>query len=279
MAIRTIDHDAVAKFTMEQHRRKLAEAEAGKLRQLNDIEKAFANLRDDGDLPGVLMPWIDTQDKFSFEMGAVTLLAGINGHMKSTFMSQVFIHAAHQVQLGCMSLEMEIHRQLTLMSQQAHAKHFPTRDEVEGTQGYLNEKGAWFYDHFGTVKPVQVYGALWAFSEKGCGMVVLDNLQKCGVTSDHDVERAFTAEICGIAKASGMHIVLVHHVRKPSSDNKHYRPTKYDVRGSGSLTDQPDNCLIVWHNKERKKHFDLKRRALRSPNRKLSVWISSMILS
>ena len=40
-------------FTMEQHRRKLAEAE-GKLRQLNDIEKAFANLI--WDLPGVLMP-------------------------------------------------------------------------------------------------------------------------------------------------------------------------------------------------------------------------------
>ena len=50
-----------------------------------------------------------------------------------------------------------------------------------------------------------------------------------------------------IAEFRQAHIHLVHHVRKQGSERD--RISKFDVKGSGSITDQVDNVLLVWRNK------------------------------
>jgi twinkle protein len=44
-----------------------------------------------------------------------------------------------------------------------------------------------------------------------------------------------------------MHIHLIHHVRKGQDEKS--APNKFDLKGSGSITDQVDNVFIVWRNK------------------------------
>jgi twinkle protein len=246
------DKSFIENFNMQKQRKLLAEAHESKLVRIEDgLEKAIENLSaNEDDLMD--MPWLSTKGKFAFRDGQVTLLAGMNGHMKSTLTCQLLLHVAERFPTGVMSLEMELDSQLEIFAHQAFAKENITAKELTAAARHFTAADSWFYKHYGTVKPETVYGALWAFAAKGCKFLVLDNLQKCGVTSDHDVERDFTANIIAIAKATEMHIVLVHHVRKPSGDVKRaYRPSKYDVRGSGSLTDQPDNVLMIWHNKMR----------------------------
>lgn len=54
------------------------------------------------------------------------------------------------------------------------------------------------------------------------------------------------AEYSG-TRDTGQHIHLVTHSRKLKNEAE--PPGKYDVRGSGSITDQVDNVVIVWRNK------------------------------
>ena len=44
-----------------------------------------------------------------------------------------------------------------------------------------------------------------------------------------------------------MHVHLVAHSRKARDESQ--APGKMDVKGSGSITDQPDNIWLIWRNK------------------------------
>jgi twinkle protein len=41
----------------------------------------------------------------------------------------------------------------------------------------------------------------------------------------------------------------VHHIRKLA--NEEIKPSKSDLKGSGSISDQVDNVLLVWRNKKK----------------------------
>jgi twinkle protein len=58
-------------------------------------------------------------------------------------------------------------------------------------------------------------------------------------------------ELTAIARDHGMHIHLVHHIRKPATED--HKPNKYDYKGSGAITDQVDNVISVWRNKAKEK--------------------------
>jgi twinkle protein len=56
-------------------------------------------------------------------------------------------------------------------------------------------------------------------------------------------------KLTAIARDQDIHIHLVHHIRKLASEE--VRPSKSDLRGSSSITDQVDNVLILWRNKKK----------------------------
>ncbi|QGZ66385.1 AAA family ATPase [Paraburkholderia acidisoli] len=55
--------------------------------------------------------------------------------------------------------------------------------------------------------------------------------------------------LTAIAHDTGAHIHLIAHVKKGGSE--YDRPGKFDVKGSGSITDLADNLFIVWRNKRK----------------------------
>ena len=59
----------------------------------------------------------------------------------------------------------------------------------------------------------------------------------------------FVDELTSLARDHNVHVHLIHHIRKLASEE--VKPNKNDIKGSGSISDQVDNVLMVWRNKKK----------------------------
>lgn len=121
----------------------------------------------------------------------------------------------------------------------------------EWTNGRL-----WLYDQQGTVTATQVAAVVrYCAKEKGITHFFVDSLMKCVASEDdYNGQKMFVDELTAIARDHGIHIHLVHHIRKPADEN--HKPSKYDYKGTGAITDQVDNVISVWRNKAKEKKRD-----------------------
>lgn len=211
-----------------------------------------------------VMPWRKTHQLVQFRPGEVTVWGGANGSGKSLVTGQVALSLCAQRERVCIaSFEMKPVRTLERMCRQyscfnpnaafmddeAKALLIDIYDEFKGwTDGKL-----WLYDQQGTVTAAQVCAVARYFHQelKGTHFVV-DSLMKCvSGEDDYNGQKKFVDDLTSIARDSGMHIHLIHHIRKPGKEED--KPSKYDYKGSGSITDQVDNVISVWRNKVKEK--------------------------
>jgi twinkle protein len=71
---------------------------------------------------------------------------------------------------------------------------------------------------------------------------------------DYNGQKNFTDELCSLARDKDIHIQLVHHIRKQSSDE--HAPNKNDLKGSGSVADQVDNVVLMHRNKKKERELE-----------------------
>jgi twinkle protein len=196
------------------------------------------------------MLWEKAKGKMAFRPGEVTLWAGINGHGKSMFNSQVMLDLCYQAErVMIASFEMKPARTMHRMTRQVWGAREPTEEEIrvfhQWTDGRL-----WMYDHVGAIEWRKLLAVLrYCVKEFGITHFVIDSLMKC-VKGDDDYngQKDFVGELCAFAMHHQVHVHLVHHVRKGESENK--SPGKMDIKGAGAITDQVDNVAIVWKNKD-----------------------------
>lgn len=240
-------------FTDQELQAILAKAEANSVRSIGEFQDAvIESLKNPTHLQGIRFPWSKTHDSVRLRGGEVSIWAGINGHRKSTLLNQVALWATREVPIGIASLEMPAEGLARMMVSQAGGVVNPTANFATQILQRLNRK-VWFYDRLGSVPPLEILGAVHAMSEKGCKLIVIDSLSMCRVTDDMERERLFMAELTSLAKALDVHVALVHHVRKPHQGGDEYVPTRFDVKGSGSIVDLTQNLFICWANKKRKR--------------------------
>lgn len=203
---------------------------------------------------GATAPWSKTHEKIRFRPGEVTVWAGYNGHGKSLLLGQIVL-GFMAMSLRCLIASFEMAPRVTLarMCRQATMGPRPTDQAIDGFHDW-SEGRLWLYDHQGMVRPEQMMAVCrYAHAELGIRHIVIDSLMKCvRGEDDYNRQKDFVDELTAIARATDMHIHLVHHMRKGESDAK--PPGKHDLKGSGSITDQVDNVVIVWRNKS--KQFD-----------------------
>jgi len=73
---------------------------------------------------------------------------------------------------------------------------------------------------------------------------------KCVSGEDvYNAQKAFVDELTSLARDHNVHVHLIHHIRKLASEE--VKPNKNDIKGSGSISDQVDNVLMVWRNKKK----------------------------
>lgn len=215
---------------------------------LQDTIDAFYAPADTSAVPTML--WQKTRTKVAFRPGEVSLWAGINGHGKSMFLSQVELDLCYQGErVMVASFEMKPVKQMQRMSRQAYAGRDPTHqflcDFHRWTDGRL-----WMYDHVGAVEWRKLIAVMrYAVRTFGITHFVIDSLMKCvRGEDDYNAQKDFVNELCAFAQTHQVHIHLVHHVRKGESEMS--APGKFDIKGAGAITDMVDNVFIVWRNKK-----------------------------
>jgi len=212
----------------------------------------------------VTMPWLKTHSSFDFRLGEVTIYAGSNGGGKSLMTGQVALGLIKQRQRVCIaSFEMKPKRTLMRMLRQFAGYNFDLPgfglvDKVakacvefaEWSEGCL-----WLYDQQGSVSARQVVAmARYCAVELGIQHVFVDSLMKCVSAEDaYNEQKMFVDELCAVARDHNIHIHLIHHIRKASSEE--VMPNKMDIKGSGSITDQVDNVFIWWRNKKKERQL------------------------
>ncbi len=213
------------------------------------------------------MPWGKTHRLLQFRPGEVTVWGGPNGSGKSLVTGQVALSLCAQEQKVCVaSFEMKPMKTLERMGRQ-WTKFNPNDPQVLGNPDELRvmvdlleqfrdwtDGRMWLYDQQGTVSWKQVCAvARYCAKEKGITHFFVDNLMKCVAgEDDYNGQKAFVDELCAIARDHNIHIHLIHHIKKPATDDS--KPSKYDFKGTGAITDQPDNVIAVWRNKTKERN-------------------------
>jgi twinkle protein len=213
-----------------------------------------------------VMPWRKTHALVQFRPGEVTVWGGANGNGKSLVTGQVALSLCAQGERVCIaSFEMKPEKTLERMGRQwsgfnPNDPAFAGSDEAKTALLDQYEQFRdwtdtclWLYDQQGTVSASQVCAvARYCAKELGVTHFFVDSLMKCVAgEDDYNGQKTFVDELTAIARDYRMHIHLVHHIRKPA--NESHMPSKYDYKGSGSITDQVDNVISVWRNKDKEK--------------------------
>jgi twinkle protein len=186
-----------------------------------------------------------------FPAGNVTVWAGFNGHKKSMLTGQVALDLCSAGERTLVaSMEMPPAETLVRMSRQASGTNRPSDAWLAGFHDWT-DKRLWIFDHVGKVTPAAALGLCRYFAEELKGKhVFLDSLMKCVASEESmDDTKAFITDLTQVAQDTGLHIHLVAHCRKPSTAGETLPPTKYDIKGSSSISDQASNVVLVWFNK------------------------------
>lgn len=234
-------------------------------------------LRNPDRRPKVHLPWEKAKDVFNFRPGEVTVWAGQNGHGKTGLVNQVMLSLIGQDQKVCIA-SFEAKPEVTLGNMgRMYAGTNPYSPEYQNDQGIealvacfeefrdWSKRGLWLYDQQGTANSAQVIGMTrYCAKELGINHVLIDNLAKCvRDEDDYNAQKKFVGELCSLAMDNQIHVHIVHHMKKPTKESN--IGDKADVKGSGAITDQPDNLFLVCRNKD--KEDDIKARGTMSSRR------------
>jgi len=230
------------------------------------VEELIARIKSPIIQPRAVMPWRKTHGQIQFRPGEVTIWGGANGQGKSLVTGQVALSLCSQGEKVCIaSFEMKPMKTLERMGRQWSGENpdhpaFRGHEEAQARMIDLYQQfrdwttgRLWLYDQQGTVTASQVCAVVrFCAKEKGITHFFVDSLMKCVADEDdYNGQKRLVDELTAIARDYGIHIHLVHHIKKPA--NEDHKPTKYDYKGSGAITDQVDNVISVWRNKVKEK--------------------------
>lgn len=221
----------------------------------DELESEFAPRQG---LPRAVMQSTKLRTAIEFRPGEVTVWAGFNGHRKSTVLGQVALDLCDADE-RCLvvSLEMPPRKSLARMCMQACATDLPNQARRQQFMRWTDGR-LWLFDHIGRLSPSKCMAVARYFADELQGQhVFIDSFMKvCESEESMDEQKQMVGDLCDLAKETGLHLHLVAHCRKPSGGGEDKLPTKYDVKGSGAITDQPHNVCMVWENKVKRAEAD-----------------------
>lgn len=213
---------------------------------------------------GVRLPFPKAKDLVIFRPGELSVWAGYNGHGKTEMIDQVMIAATAQgFPAAAASLEFTSRKFLKRLVRQVAATATPAEHEIESALGFL-EPNLWIFDppsKIGDAKPAAILETFeYLATRRGVRFFVVDNLAKCGFADDdYAGQKHFVDRLTDFAKDTDTHVALVVHMRKGEVEEK--PGGKFDIKGSGGITDLADTVMLVWRNKLKEKEI----RAGKSP--------------
>ena len=205
-------------------------------------------------LKGIPLPWPSTHKHVRLRDSEMSTWSGRNGAGKSTLLTFLMAWAASMDQpVMIASFEMGATETLAKMCKQTTRVANPTKkargEFIEAFAGKV-----FIYDHLGQIDEDLIID-LCAFSGEtlGCKHIQIDSLTMInGMVSDDNQRQAnFLNRLSVATRHYGIHAHLVAHERKGLSGGENRISSRYDIKGSGAISDRVDNCFIVWRNEKK----------------------------
>lgn len=220
------------------------------------MDEVFAFFADADARTGEALPWAKTEGTVRLRDGETTIWAGINGHGKSMVAGHVVAASMGAGARWCVaSMEFKPHKLLARLFRQIAATNRPTEADREPLLDYCDGR-LWIFDVQGTARAERILEVFeYAFRRYGVTHFLIDSLAKCGFGEDaYNEQKAFVDKLSDFARNNDAQVHLVCHSRKRQDESE--VPDKFDIKGTGALTDMVDNVFIVWRNKpkEHKAH-------------------------
>lgn len=236
-------HDMKARFDEAKTR------DPEHLRNIGDVAEAViaAMSRDDSNY-GIKTPW-DKVKTLRFRPSEVTVIAGVNGHGKTEGVNQMAIDAVSQGYRVCVAtLELTTEQLGLRLKDQVCANENPTGEYVAKAFRWLSH-GMWTYEPTGTADVKTMMEVLaYARNRYGIDLFVIDNLTKLNIDlDDFNNQRNFLDTVTEFAKTHKTHVFIVAHHKKMQDEST--PGGKFDIKGSGAITDLADNVINWWRNK------------------------------
>jgi len=219
---------------------------------------------------GLELPWRKANSLFRIRTNELTLWPGINGHGKSLLLNQIMLVAMAQgAKVLIASMEMKPAATLERMYKQVFCGH-RYNDEMAADFMDWTDNRLWIYDHIGSVDWRTLLGVMrYCYIEKGIEQFVIDSLMRCGIADDdYTGQKNFVDALCTFRNDYPVHVHLVLHSKKLADEFS--APGKYDVKGSGTMTDLADNVATTWRNKKKEAAIS-KPSHMRSPSEESAI--------
>ena len=217
------------------------------------VDEVFAYYADADVRHGETLPWRKTENTVRIRNGETTIWAGINGHGKSQVAGQVITHNLAMGGRWCVaSMEFKPYKMLARMFRQATATSQPTLAD-RGPLIDLCSNRLWVFDVQGNARADRILEVFeYAYRRYGVTHFLIDSLAKCGFGEDaYNEQKAFVDRLSDFARNNDVQVHLVCHSRKRQDESD--VPDKFDIKGTGAITDMVDNVFIVWRNKPKEK--------------------------
>lgn len=202
---------------------------------------------------GAKLPWVKTHHTIQLRKGELSLWAGMGHQGKSVLTNQVALSLCQQGERVCIaSMEMKPEATMRRMTRQAAGTDEPSLRFVNKFHDWTDDK-LWIFDHHGQVKADRITAvARYCVDKLGITHFFVDSLMKCiRGEDDYNGQKDFVDALFSAAHDTGMHIHVVHHIKKIEDENR--IPTVFQIKGSGSITDQVDNIFIVFRNRKKER--------------------------
>lgn len=219
------------------------------LKRLADYHDEIIDEFKNSDIVGLKLPWGKTHNTIRLRPTEISVWAGINSHGKSIALSHVSVEAvAHGERVCIASMEMKPRKLGRKMYQQIVGHDNPNLEEANGARAFLGNQ-VWLFEAYGTAKASRILEVfLYARKRYGVTHFIVDSLAKCGFgEDDYNAQKAFVDQLMEFAGEHDVHVHLVVHVRKAGDENK--VPGKWDIKGTGAISDMVHNVFIWWRNK------------------------------
>lgn len=251
--------------------------DSAKVKRIADFYNEIEYFIENGDKTfGARLPFSKTYNLFGFRGGEVTLWTGYNGHKKSMllgFAALNFIKYGDKVCIA--SFEMKPVSTINRMTRQYTRVEKPSYDEFADFMGFAGNN-FYIFDQMGGINQERLFGViLYCAEELKVNHFVIDSLMRVIPGEDkYNEQKDFVVKLCELAIKLNIHIHLVHHTKK----GKESEPSgRYDAKGSGAISDNVHNSLIVWSNKD--KNEDMPDVILKCDKQREGEWEGKIALS
>jgi len=210
---------------------------------------------------GISLPFTIPHGKqFRIRFHELTIFTGFSGSGKTMLLNFIIVWLKSIGRASCVaSLEVRPDETLKYMTNQITGlgdDYIDNREILDKAINWLAE-GIWFYEHVGQSnidKILEVFE--YAFRRFKVQYFIIDSMMKCGIKEDdYNGQKEAIDKITSFCDKYEVHVFLVAHSRK-MGDEATSRTSKFDVKGSGSITDQAHNIITIWRNKKKEKLID-----------------------